>query len=93
MFIADTSGFFMLDFINFNFFGLDELVYTFPEFEKYLGGCRYRGCTHTKEEGCAVLAAVAEGAVPKSRHDSYLAIYEELKKVPEWKRKAIESGR
>ena len=93
MFIADTPGFSMLDFINFNFFGLDELVYTFPEFEKYLGGCRYRGCTHTKEEGCAVLAAVAEGAVPKSRHDSYLAIYEELKKVPEWKRKAIESGR
>ena len=40
-----------------------------------------------------MLAAVAEGAVPKSRHDSYLAIYEELKKVPEWKRKAIESGR
>lgn len=93
MFIADTPGFSMLDFINFNFFGLDELVYTFPEFEKYLGDCRYRGCTHTKEEGCAVLAAVAEGAVPKSRHDSYLAIYEELKKVPEWKRKAIESGR
>ena len=88
-FIADTPGFSMLDFINFNFFGRDELIYTFPEFERYLGDCRYRGCTHTKEEGCAVLAAVAAGDIPKSRHESFLAIYEELKKVPDWKRKSM----
>ena len=86
MFIADTPGFSMLDFIRFNFFSKDELIYTFPEFEKYLGGCRYRGCTHTKEEGCAVLAAVAAGEIPKSRHDSFLALYDELRTVPEWKR-------
>jgi ribosome biogenesis GTPase len=42
------------------------------------------GCSHTKEKGCAVLEALRAGAIQKSRHDSYLRLYEELKPLKEW---------
>jgi len=44
-----------------------------------VGGCRYDDCTHLKEEGCAVLAAVREGKLAPSRHESYKALYPILK--------------
>ena len=78
-FVADTPGFSLLDFEHFDFFALEDLSSTFPDFAPYLCGCRYDDCTHTKEEGCALLAAVAEGRVAKSRHDTYLELYEILK--------------
>lgn len=78
-YIADTPGFSLLDFARFDFFSLAELAYTFREFRPYIGHCRYSGCTHTKEEGCAILAAVGEKRIPKSRHTSYLCLYDALK--------------
>lgn len=41
----------------------DELPYCFPEFEPYLGNCRFTSCSHTSELGCAVLEAVNEGKI------------------------------
>lgn len=78
-FVADTPGFSLLDFEHFDFFTLEDLAPTFPDFAPYLDGCRYDDCTHTKEEGCALLAAIAEGRVAKSRHDTYLELYDILK--------------
>lgn len=90
MFIADTPGFSMLDFARFNFYGLDELPYTFREFREHLGKCRYTKCTHLKEEECSIMDALEKGEISKSRHDSYVALYEEIKKKPEWQRKKEE---
>ena len=84
-YLADTPGFTMLDFEKFDFFGLEDLPATFPEFAPYLGGCRYSDCTHTKESDCAVREAVRKGIIPPSRHATYLALYEILKKKPQWK--------
>lgn len=51
----------------------DELDLLFPEFEDYLGSCKYgNSCSHSHEPGCAVLRAVEEGAVARSRYESYL---------------------
>ena len=83
-FIADTPGFSMLDFIEFNFFPREELPHTFPEFEKYLGKCRWRDCTHTKEDGCAITEAVARGEIAKSRRESFIKMDEELSKKNVW---------
>jgi ribosome biogenesis GTPase len=83
-FLADTPGFSMLDFENFNFFSLSDLPHNFPEFEEQLGCCKYTKCTHRKEDGCAVLALVKEGKIAKSRHDSYCSLYELLKNKHEW---------
>ena len=83
-YIADTPGFSMLDFEHFDFFTKDDLPDTFPEFAELFGSCKYTKCTHTKEDGCAILAAVKSGEIAKSRHDSYLALYEVLKNKHSW---------
>lgn len=86
LYLADTPGFSMLDFTSYNFFAADELAENFREIAPLLGSCRYTKCTHTKEEGCAVLEAVRDGSIARQRHDSFCRIYDELRAKPEWKR-------
>ncbi|MBQ8475382.1 MAG: ribosome small subunit-dependent GTPase A [Clostridia bacterium] len=88
--IADTPGFSMLDYTRFYFFDPEELPYCFREFKKYIGTCKYTKCTHTKEEGCEILASMKRGEFDRLRHESYLYILEEIKKKPQWKRKQEE---
>ena len=86
-FLADTPGFSMIDLMNFNFFPTENLPWTFREFRPFLTGCRYTKCTHTKEEGCAVLEAVRSGVISPLRHEHYVRMREEMKAKPDWKRK------
>lgn len=86
-FIADTPGFSMLDPTIYDDYTVDELPYTFREFRPYLGECKYTKCTHTKEEGCAVLCAVNEGKIPHSRHESFLELHGILKNIHAWDKK------
>ena len=74
----------MLDFEQFDFFTLEDLPSTMRDFERYIGCCKYKKCTHTKEEGCAILGAVKDGEISESRHKSYLALYETLKAKKKW---------
>ena len=83
-YIADTPGFTMIDFENFDFFDKDDLPYNFPEFKDFLGKCRYTKCSHTKEDGCAIIQAVKDGIIPESRHKSFVSIYEVLKNKNMW---------
>lgn len=78
-YVADTPGFSLLDFERFDFLPLSALADCFPEFRPYIGECRYDDCSHTKEEGCAILAAVERGEVSRLRHQSYLTLYPILK--------------
>lgn len=90
LFLADTPGFTMLDFANYNFFPHSELCGLFREFLPYTGDCRYTKCTHLCEEGCRVCEAVESGAIPAERHENYKRIYAEMKKTPDWKRRQME---
>ena len=83
-YIADTPGFSMLDFKRFDFFEKDDLVYTMREFAPYIGECRFTKCSHTKEQGCAIIDAVKRGEIPKSRHASYVELYDVLKLRKKW---------
>ncbi len=83
-YIADTAGFSLLDFERFDFFTLEDLPHTFREFRPYLADCRYTDCTHTTDEGCAVVAAVREGRIGKSRHAAYRELYTILKEKKKW---------
>ena len=83
-YIADTPGFSMLDFARFNFFSKEDLPLTMREFAPHLGNCRFTKCSHTKEQGCAILEAVKRGEIAKSRHDSFVAIYDVLKNKHDW---------
>ena len=85
-YIADTPGFSMLDFAHFDFFKKEDLPLTMREFGEYIGLCKYTKCSHTKEDGCAILEAVRRGDVARSRHDSFVEIYEVLKTKTDWKK-------
>ena len=86
-YVADTPGFSMLDFVRFDFFKKEDLPFLMREFEPYIGACRYTKCTHTKEQGCAILEAVKEGKIAPSRHRGFLAMYEELRHKNDWSKK------
>ena len=85
--IVDSPGFSSFETEEMNLELKRRLPETFLEFRPYLEDCRFVGCSHTKEKGCAVLEAVRAGKIPKSRHDSYLRLYEELKPLQEWQKK------
>ena len=85
--VADTPGFSSFDTEGMELRRPEELQYTFREFAPYLGRCRFTGCSHVKEKGCAVLAAVKAGEISPSRHGSYVRLYQQAKEVPEWERK------
>ena len=53
----------------------DQLQFYFPEFEPFLGGCRYPTCTHTHEPGCAVHTAAESGEIDFGRYDSYRRMF------------------
>lgn len=57
----------------------EELREYFPEFRFYEGQCRFQGCTHTHEPGCAVKNALGTGGVGLQRYQGYLEMYQELK--------------
>ncbi len=82
--VVDSPGFASFDSEELNLELKRRLPETFPDFEPYLYSCRFVGCSHTKEKGCAVLAALKDGVLQRSRHDSYLRLYEELKPLKEW---------
>ena len=84
--VADTPGFSSFDTDQMELKRPEELQYAFREFAPYLDGCRFTGCAHVKEKGCAVLAALAEGKIAPSRHASYVRLYEQAREVPEWER-------
>jgi len=82
--VIDTPGFSSFDADTLSLALKRRLPETFPDFAPYLDGCRFVGCSHTKERGCAVLDAVRGGKIVKGRHESYLRLYDELKTVNEW---------
>ena len=76
-YIVDTPGFSTLDV---TFIDKENLRYCFPDFDKYNNECKYRGCLHYKEPGCAVKEAVEEGKINKYRYEFYIRTLEEILK-------------
>lgn len=86
-YVIDTPGFSSFDTEELNLELKQRLPETFPEFAPYTDDCRFVGCRHVKEKGCAVLQAVKDGKIPRARHASYVRLAEELKDVHEWDKK------
>lgn len=82
--VADTPGFASFDTEVPELLNKEELALAFREFHPYLGQCKFVGCSHTKEKGCAILAALAEGKISESRHKSYVRLYEAAKEYKHW---------
>ena len=82
--LADTPGFASLDAQRLGHIPKEALETTFPEFAPYREQCRFVGCSHRREKGCAVRAALAEGKIGQSRYNSYLTMYEQAEQYKEW---------
>ena len=83
-YVADTPGFSSFDTEQMDVLLKENLQYTFPDFAPYLGQCQFHDCSHRSEPGCCVRRAVEEGAVEKTRYDSYLRLYEKAEQVKLW---------
>ncbi len=83
-YVADTPGFSTFDTNRYDIIKKGELASCFTEFEKFTEKCKFRDCSHTSEIGCAVIDAVKNGDVSKSRHNSYCAMYNEAKQIKDW---------
>lgn len=75
-YVADTPGFSQLDFAE---LGIEQIGDCFREFRELSAGCKFRGCTHIHEPGCAVLATKESGAIAASRYDHYAGFMAEWK--------------
>lgn len=85
-FVADTPGFSAFEEDKGEIRRKEELAHTFLDFQAYLEDCQYKDCAHIKEQGCALLAAIQQGEVFQSRHDSYVRLYEQAKQIKDWER-------
>ncbi len=81
-YVMDTPGFssFYIEDVD-----KEELKDYFVEFHEYEDECRFQGCSHRNEPGCAVKKALEEKKISRIRYENYLMLYEELmntKKYP-----------
>lgn len=83
-YIADTPGFSSLDFETNDLIKKDELAFCFLDFADYIGSCRFSTCAHVNDKGCSLVEAVKNGDVERTRHESYVTMYNEVKDIKDW---------
>ncbi len=76
----------LIDSPGFQEFGLyhlteGQLERAFPEFRPLLADCRFYNCHHLHEPGCAILAALEDGRVARTRHALYKQLVHEASQV------------
>ena len=86
-YVADTPGFSSFDTDMMEIILKENLQYAFADFGPYIGKCQFHDCTHRKEPGCAVTAALAAGEIEPTRYDSYLRLYEKSSQIKQWELK------
>ena len=82
--VIDTAGFSSIDFTADNRIYSEELQHYFKEFNEHIGDCRFTGCRHINDKGCRICELVEEGKISESRHESYKAIFSEVKDNKKW---------
>lgn len=80
-YIMDTPGFTSLKLPDAK---KEEIREYYPEFQDYAGKCRFKGCVHINEPGCAVKEAATKGEIPESRYNNYKQFYEEIRRVKKY---------
>ena len=84
-YLADTPGFTAVNTELYCAIEHKELSMLFPEFRECEKDCRYADCTHTKETECGIAQGVFQGKIAKTRHESFVKLYYELKSIDRYK--------
>lgn len=74
--VADTPGFSQLDFPGIE---PEQLSDCFKEIRAHSLSCKFRGCLHAAEPGCAVTEAVSSGEISSIRYENYISFLQEIK--------------
>ncbi|MBE6730543.1 MAG: ribosome small subunit-dependent GTPase A [Ruminococcaceae bacterium] len=85
-YVADTPGFSTMDMQRYELDDKEQIIFGFPDLEKYSLNCKFTSCSHTGEKGCAVSKAVEDGLVSRERHESYITMYNEVKDIKQWQK-------
>jgi ribosome biogenesis GTPase len=85
LFALDGGGD-LIDTPGFQAFGLahcteQQVAAAMPEFAPLRGRCRFNDCRHLAEPDCAILAAMAAGAIDGQRHAFYAEVAGELQRL------------
>lgn len=83
-YIADTPGFSSFDTERMELIDKDTLGACFPDIQRFASKCQFDDCRHLKEPGCAVLNALENGEIGRSRYESYARLYEMMKEHKSW---------
>ncbi len=86
-YVADTPGFSSFDTDQMEVILKENLQFAFPDFAPHVGHCQFHDCSHRKEPGCAVRAALNAGQLEPTRYDSYLRLYEKASQLNPWELK------
>ena len=74
--VGDTPGFSSLDFSHME---IDELTRCIPDFQTYLGECRFKDCIHINEPDCIIREMVEQGTISKIRYEHYVEVVNMIK--------------
>ena len=77
-YVMDTPGFTSLRLPELE---KEEIKDYYPEFDEYIGECRFQGCVHISEPDCAVKKAVEEKKISDIRYENYKKFYEEINNI------------
>ena len=75
-FLVDTPGFTSLYLQDLE---AEDLKAYYPEFVSRQDQCRFQGCNHISEPGCAVKEALKAGEISGIRYRNYTELFKELK--------------
>lgn len=73
--IIDTPGIRELGLVSIT---KQELSHYYPEMRQLINDCNFNNCMHINEPGCAVKAAINQGAIHVDRYVSYLSILDTI---------------
>jgi len=71
-FIIDTPGIKGFGLVDFD---KNDLSHYFIDIRKFISDCKFNNCQHIKEPKCAVIKAVEDGKITKSRYNNYVAMW------------------
>lgn len=77
-YILDTPGFTSIELKDVNCLDVKS---AYKDFLSYAENCRFNGCMHLNEPGCAVKEAVREGKISIVRYENYKKIINEIQKI------------
>ena len=85
-YIADTPGFSQIETEQYDVISKENLPGCFLEFAQFSTDCKFANCSHSSGKNCGIINALDNGLIEKSRYESYISLYNEVKNSKPWEK-------